>query len=81
MKRYTWWNATNTPHPIAESDDEWTYEIKRLYDGKAVDRGVLRDMKRIWGSKVVIGVPKLNAASALAGLLNLFTMDLRFAPM
>ena len=39
VMRYTWWNTTNTPHPISEADDEWTYEIKRFYDGKNVDKG------------------------------------------
>jgi hypothetical protein len=81
VMRYTWWNATNTPHPISTADKEWTYEMKRFYDGKTVDKGVIREMKRIWGESVHVGVPKYGVASALAGLLNLFALDYRVMPM
>ena len=72
---------SNTPQPISEADSEWTYEIKRFYDGKSVDTGVTSEIKKMWGDTVVIGVPKLGVGSALAGLLNLFTMDYRFMPI
>lgn len=81
ITRYTWWNASNTPQPIKEADDEWTYDMKRFYDGKTVDKAVLAEVKKIWGENIVVGVPKYTASSALAGLMNLFTMDLRFMPM
>lgn len=81
VTRYTWWNASNTPQPIKDADPEWTYDMKRIYDGKTVDKAVLAEVKKMWGDSIVIGVPKYTVGAALAGLVNLFTMDLRFMPM
>ena len=78
IMRYTWWNTTDTPHPIKDADDEWTYEMKKIYDGKTVDQEVVDEIKAIWGDTLAIGVPKESPISTLAGL---FSTDYFVLPM
>jgi len=61
IKRLTWWGIddAHTPQPLKSADAQWTYRMKRLVDGHGkVDKGVLAEMKRLYGSTVYRAQPR-----------------------
>lgn len=81
VTRRTWWNALNTPQPLAAADKEWTYQMKRFYDNKGrVDRAVLNEAKKLTGDTVILLKPsKFGLFSSLGGLLSIFSVGPRMA--
>lgn len=50
IRRYTWWNSSNTPQPTREADRAWTYDMVRVMDERGkINRAVLAQMKKSYG--------------------------------
>ena len=71
----------NEPQPLAKHEKDWFYVMKRVCDEHGnVDKGVVREMKRVLGETVFVFQPTYNPLSGLFGLLSLLIVDKRLIP-